>query len=191
MYYPEGMKARVGPVQWSKPNSILASTQDSNPGGRIQNHKRWPLHYHCTYYAISIYRLLQYCGVPQGSLVSLLALSSLRSITYLYADLTQLWISFTPSSSTSSFEIRSPHYLTYFLDEQTAHQPFQNWISFYSHRQRLKIIISSVHLKAMMPSKLVLLLVILASFFYSDVIIFHTQTKLTLSKSCYFHVNIP
>ena len=49
MYYPGGMKARVGPVQWSKPNSILAPTQDSNPGGRIQNHKRWPLHYHCTH----------------------------------------------------------------------------------------------------------------------------------------------
>ena len=49
MYYPEGMKARVSPVQWSKPNSILAPTQDSNPGGRIQNHKRWPLHYHCTH----------------------------------------------------------------------------------------------------------------------------------------------
>ena len=40
------MKARVSPVQWSKPNSILAPTQDSNPGGRIQNHKRWPPHYH-------------------------------------------------------------------------------------------------------------------------------------------------
>ena len=48
MYYPERMKARVSPVQWSKPNSIFAPTQDSNPGGRIQNHKRWPLHYHCT-----------------------------------------------------------------------------------------------------------------------------------------------
>ena len=48
MYYPEGMKARVSPVQWSKPYSILAPTQDSNPGDRIQNHKRWPLHYHCT-----------------------------------------------------------------------------------------------------------------------------------------------
>ena len=48
MYYSEGMKARVSPVQWSKPHSILAPTQDSNPGGRIQNHKRWPLHYHCT-----------------------------------------------------------------------------------------------------------------------------------------------
>ena len=41
------MKARVSPVQWSKPHSILASTQDSNLGGRIQNHMRWPLHYHC------------------------------------------------------------------------------------------------------------------------------------------------
>ena len=39
MYYPGGMKARVSPVQWSKPYSILAPTQDSNPGGRIQNHK--------------------------------------------------------------------------------------------------------------------------------------------------------
>ena len=48
MYYPRGMKARVSPVQWSKPHSILVPTQDSNPGGRIQNHKRWPLHYHCT-----------------------------------------------------------------------------------------------------------------------------------------------
>ena len=49
MYYPWGMKARVSPVQWSKPHSILATTQDSNPGagGRIQNHKWWPLHYHC------------------------------------------------------------------------------------------------------------------------------------------------
>ena len=43
MYYPGGMKARVSPVQWSKPHSILTPTQDSNPGGRIQNHKRWPL----------------------------------------------------------------------------------------------------------------------------------------------------
>ena len=36
------------PVQWSKPYGISAPTQDSNPGGRIQNYKRWPLHYHCT-----------------------------------------------------------------------------------------------------------------------------------------------
>ena len=46
MYYPGGVKARVSPVPWSKPYSILAPTQDSNPGGRIRNHKRWPLHYH-------------------------------------------------------------------------------------------------------------------------------------------------
>ena len=31
MYYPGGMKARVSPVQWSKPHSILAPTQDSYP----------------------------------------------------------------------------------------------------------------------------------------------------------------
>ena len=48
MYYPGKMKARVSPVQWSKPYIILAPTQDSNPGGWIQNTKRWPLHYHCT-----------------------------------------------------------------------------------------------------------------------------------------------
>ena len=48
MYSPWGMKARVSPGQWSKPHSILALTQDSNPGGWIQSHKRWPLHYHCT-----------------------------------------------------------------------------------------------------------------------------------------------
>ena len=48
MYYPGGMKARVSPVQWLKPHSILAPTQDSNPGGRIQIHKPWPLYYHCT-----------------------------------------------------------------------------------------------------------------------------------------------
>ena len=52
MYYPEEMRVRVSPVQWSKPHSILALTQDSNPGGRIQNHKRWPLHYHCTFKGI-------------------------------------------------------------------------------------------------------------------------------------------
>ena len=58
MYYPEGMKARVSPVQWSKPHSILTPTQDSNPGGRIQNHKRWPLHYHCTQTTLLTYKTL-------------------------------------------------------------------------------------------------------------------------------------
>ena len=47
---PEGWRLGwVLAVQWSKPHSILAPTQDSNPGRRIQNHKRWPLHYHCTH----------------------------------------------------------------------------------------------------------------------------------------------
>ena len=36
MYYPGGMKAWVSPVQWSKPHSISAPTQ---------NRMRWPLHY--------------------------------------------------------------------------------------------------------------------------------------------------
>ena len=44
---PRRMKAQVSPVQWSKPHSILAPSQDSNPGSRIQNHKWWPLHCHC------------------------------------------------------------------------------------------------------------------------------------------------
>ena len=33
-----------------EPYSILAPTQNSNPAGRIQNHERRPLHYHCTLY---------------------------------------------------------------------------------------------------------------------------------------------
>ena len=64
MYYPGGMKmkAQVSPVQWSKPYSILAPTRDSNPGGPIQNHKRWPLHYHCT---LSL--MIRWCelGIPR------------------------------------------------------------------------------------------------------------------------------
>ena len=55
MYYPGGMKARVSPVHWSKPYSILAPTQDSNPGDRIQNHKWWSLHYH---FQTCLFRLL-------------------------------------------------------------------------------------------------------------------------------------
>ena len=47
MYYPGGTKARVSHVQWSDPHSIFTPTQDSHPGGRIQNHKQWPLHYYC------------------------------------------------------------------------------------------------------------------------------------------------
>ena len=47
MYCPKGIKAWVSPVEGSKPYSISAPTQDSNPGGRIQNHKRWPIHYLC------------------------------------------------------------------------------------------------------------------------------------------------
>ena len=40
MYYPEGMKARVGPVQSIEPHRILAFTRDSNqeppgPGSRV------------------------------------------------------------------------------------------------------------------------------------------------------------
>ena len=44
MYYPRGMKARVSPVQWSKPYSIFRILTRA---AGFQNHKRWPLHYHC------------------------------------------------------------------------------------------------------------------------------------------------
>ena len=60
IYYPGGMKVRVSPVQWSKPNSRLAFTQDSNPGGRIQNHERWPLHYHYTLIGSGISKCLRW-----------------------------------------------------------------------------------------------------------------------------------
>jgi len=53
MYYTGEMKARVCPGEWLKTYSLLAPTQDSNLGSRIQNHKRWPLHYHCTVYRFS------------------------------------------------------------------------------------------------------------------------------------------
>ena len=43
---PNGWRLGSAPVQWSKPYSILAPTQDSDPGGRIQNHKRWPLNHY-------------------------------------------------------------------------------------------------------------------------------------------------
>ena len=70
MYYPGGMKARVSPVQWSKPHSILAPTQDSNPGGRIQSHKRWPLHYHCPHIFFSSSCYLGYRVITAKVLVS-------------------------------------------------------------------------------------------------------------------------
>ena len=53
MYYPGGMKARVSPVQWSEPHSILAPFQDSNPGGRIQNHDHYTTTAHDRYRALS------------------------------------------------------------------------------------------------------------------------------------------
>ena len=35
MYYPEGMKVRVGPMQWSKPNSILVRIRTRAAGFKI------------------------------------------------------------------------------------------------------------------------------------------------------------
>ena len=45
---PLGVTVLVSPVQRSKSYSISTHTQDSTSGGRIQNHRRWPLHCHCT-----------------------------------------------------------------------------------------------------------------------------------------------
>ena len=67
IYYPGGMKTRMCPVQWLEPHNILVPTQDSNPGGRIQNHKRWPLHYHCTHLSPHLHPLQQ-C-VERGELI--------------------------------------------------------------------------------------------------------------------------
>ena len=49
VFYPVETKAQVGPVQWSKPYSILAPPKIRTQATRFkfQNHKRWPLHYHC------------------------------------------------------------------------------------------------------------------------------------------------
>ena len=68
MYYPGGMKAQVSPVQWSKPHSILAPTQDWNPGDWIQNYKRWPVLYHCTLHTKKIYEYIK-CLSFQISLI--------------------------------------------------------------------------------------------------------------------------
>ena len=71
MYYPEGMKARVCPVQWSKPNSILAPTQDSNPGGRIQNHKLPLQHFRQTrIWLLFIFSNNESFAMPQRTITS-------------------------------------------------------------------------------------------------------------------------
>ena len=82
MYYPEEMKARVGPVQWSKPNSKLSPTQDSNQGGRIQNHKRWPLHYHCTLDRSIIFRVRSMHEEVCGWITATHAVSFLHVVAY-------------------------------------------------------------------------------------------------------------
>ena len=84
MYYPGGMKARESPVQWSKPHRIVLPTQDSNPGGRIQNHKRWPLHYHCC--TQSSLLKISICSRIFGNLVN----KRFQNLWYTYHC--QLWI---------------------------------------------------------------------------------------------------
>ena len=97
MYYPERMKAWVSPVQWSKPYNIFAPTQDSNPGGRIQNYKRWPLHYYCMCWR-SLWSarevLMYYSGVTK-TLICSVRWSSLSCLTDYWHPLWQRldWLS--------------------------------------------------------------------------------------------------
>ena len=97
------MQARViSPVHWSKPHSLLAPTQDSNPDGRIQNHKQWPLHYHCTLRTevTELIACLQRCGIDVESSDSSLTRiqscwtrSGLGSQAYLDSDFgTRTWL---------------------------------------------------------------------------------------------------
>ena len=54
------MKARVSPVQWSKPHSILTLSrhpgfEPGRPDSKSRAVSRWPLYYHCTLRQLSIH----------------------------------------------------------------------------------------------------------------------------------------
>ena len=66
MYYPEGMKARVSPVQSIEPHRILAPTRDSNqeppgPESRVVT-TILPLHTIYVYIISHVHRAYDYLG---------------------------------------------------------------------------------------------------------------------------------
>ena len=65
MYYPEGMKARVSPVQSIEPHRILAPTRDSNqePLGPVQSSNHYTTAAHNTGIKINVRTLTIVRGI--------------------------------------------------------------------------------------------------------------------------------